>query len=137
MPKEAWSSLSDDAKKIWDQLPPEDKAKILNASVERAKKKITSVNNHELEHGQDEEEASMAGLQVNKTTVADGENGASNTKEEAHPGDVRAMMSSNKKTTSVKNVTFHTQDQEDAVDGYWRAHNNGPYWSDDDSDSDF
>ena len=74
MPKEAWSSLSDDAKKIWDQLPPEDKAKILNASVERAKKKTTSVNNHELNHGQDEEEASVAGLQVNKTAVTDGEN---------------------------------------------------------------
>jgi hypothetical protein len=120
MDKDTWNSLTDNGKKTWDDLTPEDKSKILNYASKRGsdsgtgksdgkqkatlrpKKKI-SANVHDTDDGADDSEIiGDDGESKSVTFETNVHDTVQEAKSKAHPADVRMMMSSAKKPGSTK-----------------------------------
>ena len=149
MNKETWQSISEEGKAIWDKLSNGDKQKILQYAVKRAAAKeptlinqVTAQDTEDLEEkgtgeepGEDTQDfPEPAEAEVNKTV--------SKARQEAHPGDVRRVLSGipkKKQPTQVKFAQwsddtewYDTTEDEGELDGLL-----GDYDWDPDEDQDF
>lgn len=143
MNKETWTSLSEEAKKIWDELSKEDKAKILGYAQKREERRKakthqiedgreTIVNFHEgtAQESEDEEpqsEETNTSIEVNNALL--------DARNDAHVGDPRKVLGSDKPSSknqilaSVHRLAFGDNDDEasrSSVGDY------NEYWDDQD-----
>jgi flagellar hook assembly protein FlgD len=94
MSKTTWDALSAEGKKTWDLMSDTDKKNILQHAMKRVENEQVTANNVEIapdeedESGTAEEEGSLETaneLEINNATT--------DAKKQAHPGDLRRMMS--------------------------------------------
>ena len=114
MNKDTWQTISEEGKTVWDKLTNSDKQKILQYAMKRAEAKGgISVNQtmiQELDHNMNPEEAGEPGAEDNsaeeQTLEAEVNQAVSKARSEAHPGDVRRVMSGIPKKRAVTQVKF-------------------------------
>jgi uncharacterized protein (UPF0128 family) len=112
MNKETWQTISEDGKTIWDKLTSSDKQKILQYAMKRAAAKETvSVNQtmiQELDQvfSQTEEEALAPTLETDEVLEAEVNQAISKARSEAHPGDIRRVLSGKPQKKAVTQVKF-------------------------------
>jgi hypothetical protein len=103
MSKTTWDTLSAEGKKTWDLMSDTDKKSILQHAMKRAENEQVTANNVEIapdeedEGGTAEEEGSLETameLEINNATT--------DAKKQAHPGDLRRMMSNKGKGAKKK-----------------------------------
>jgi hypothetical protein len=129
MSKETWQNISDEGKSVWDKLSNSDKQKILQYAMKRATAKETiTVNQAVIQASEDdteefedaksppdtENEQDNPELEINQAV--------SKARSEAHPGDVRRVLSGPTKkraTTQVKFARWITKDdvEDEGSDG--------------------
>ena len=110
MNKETWTSLSKETQEIWDTIPKEDKAKVLNYGMKRAERS-TQANVHETEgtkeitantHESSPPDDDKVAEEPKETPSGNGSISANNVltgiRSEAHAGDPRRMMGTSKPT---------------------------------------
>jgi hypothetical protein len=143
MNKETWTSLSDGAKKTWDELDKEDKAKILGYAQkreDRRKAKVhqiednreTKVNFHEksmvdedVDEKQTEEENPT--IEVNNALI--------DARNDAHIGDPRKIMGSDSSSTKNKimaSVHRLSYDSDNDDGSHSSVEDYNDYWDDQD-----
>ena len=104
MNKETWGSLSKDTQKTWDEISKEDKAKILQYSMDREAKRKTLIkaNMHLTDTISENEDAANEG--DDEASVEDGNaqisvnNAIQRARNDAHIGDPRRVLGSDKAT---------------------------------------
>ena len=114
MNKDTWQTISEEGKTVWDKLTNSDKQKILQYAMKRAEAKGgISVNQtmiQELDHNMNPEEAGEPGAEDNSAEEqpleAEVNQAVSKARSEAHPGDVRRVMSGKPKKRAVTQVKF-------------------------------
>jgi hypothetical protein len=103
MPLTTWKSLSEETQSVWDQIDPAEKAKILSASRDDSKKPKRRVNyagqvaNDQIEtnvHDKSDENDDTSDPDERPTILAN--TALSTARKEAHPGDPRRMLGSDK-----------------------------------------
>ena len=125
MNKETWQNISEEGKSIWDKLNNSDKQKILQYAMKRAAaKEAISVNQTMIQASDDEMEEFEDARpppdteNVQDTTELEINQAVSKARNEAHPVDVRRVLSGPTKkraTTKVKFAQWITK--EDDEDG--------------------
>jgi len=131
MNKETWESLSAEGKSTWDKLNESDKRKVLQYVTKRNEKDSMEANQHEVVET-DENETIQNEIKDEDNEATPGEiNNAVSKRKEAHPGDLRRMMSGNdkgkKKTGKSFNVNFLNPEPEDdmiledIIQAYWNS----------------
>ena len=123
MNKETWQNISEEGKSIWDKLNNSDKQKILQYAMKRAAAKETISVNQAVPQASDDdaEEFEDARSPPDKDNVQDNTEleinpAVSKARSEAHPGDVRRVLSGPTKkraTTQVKFAQWITKDDDD------------------------
>jgi hypothetical protein len=112
MNKETWQAISEDGKAIWDKLTNSDKQKILQYAMKRAAaKEPVSVNQTMIQEvdqvfASTEEESPTGIPDTNEALEAEINQAISKARSEAHPGDVRRVLSGKPKKNSVTQVKF-------------------------------
>jgi hypothetical protein len=142
MNRETWTGLSDQGKTTWDQLSDQDKRKILQHVSQRGDKPKTTASVNCTEMDIDEPEIPNHDIAIDteptETVEANVHDSNNRARSNAHPGDPRRMMGSQKptnKTTQVKFTSWghdsdiNDDDIEQFVDACWDSSEN--------SDSDF
>ena len=133
MRKETWQTISEEGKSIWDKMSNGDKQKILQSAMKRAAAKESLSVNQTITHEHDEIDedhtaqaeayegdidSSNPETEVNKVD--------SQAKREAHPGDIRRVLSGSgkKKTAQIRFAQwsdepewYDTMEIEDGIDG--------------------
>ena len=142
MNRETWTGLTEQGKTTWDQLSDQDKRKILQHVSQRGDKPKTtaSINCTEMDIEEPETPSHETIMDTEPTEIveANTHESTNRARSNAHPGDPRRMMGSQKhtnKTTQVKFTSWghdsdiNDNDIEQFVDACWD--------SSEDSDSDF
>jgi hypothetical protein len=147
MNKDTWKSISKEGQEIWDKLSSSDKQKILQYAMKRGTSKGTAtVNEAVLSIGEEPEEVGEVAMDQGDELIDDEVHEAevnaaiSKAKAEAHPGDVRRVLSqkskAKNKVSEVKFAQWH--DDEDSVNSDMQDQLATSYWdSDSDDDPDF
>jgi hypothetical protein len=129
MSKETWQNISDEGKSVWDKLSNSDKQKILQYAMKRATAKETiTVNQAVIQASEDDtEEFEDAKSPPDTENAQDNpeleiNQAVSKARSEAHPGDVRRVLSGPTKkraTTQVKFAQWITKDdiEDEGSDG--------------------
>jgi hypothetical protein len=143
MNSDTWKSLKPETQTAWDTLPQEEKAKILDYATKRGERrqeklgqdssKSVRINTHEIIHEQDPTTETAS----DDPTPDDGDkpsisvnNVLTKARREAHPGDPRRVLGSDKKksylTAMVHRLNRHdnSDDSDDDSVGfgsYWRT----------------
>jgi hypothetical protein len=147
MNKETWQSISEDGKAVWDKMSNGDKQKILQYAMKRASaKEAMSVNQTSTQEPEESNEANELGTDVinqdqqePSVTETEVHQVISKAKSEAHPGDVRRVLSGTPKKKAMTQVKFaqwyddgdwhDAQEEEDGISGLleeygWDSDNN-------------
>ena len=112
MNKETWQSISEEGKAVWDKLSNGDKQKILQYAMKRASTKepvlvnqAASQSSETMDGGDPMEEPAENDPDTSEPTDVEINKIISKARQEAHPGDVRRVLSGTpkkKQTTQVK-----------------------------------
>ena len=112
MNKETWQSISEEGKAVWDKLSNGDKQKILQYAMKRAAAKepvlvnqVTSQNPEDVNEEHPPEEPAEGDPEMSEPADVEINKIISKARQEAHPGDVRRVLSGTpkkKQTTQVK-----------------------------------
>ena len=123
MNKETWQNISEEGKSIWDKLNNGDKQKILQYAMKRAAAKETITVNQAVIQSSDDETEEFEDARpppdtedVPDTTEIEINQAVSKARKEAHPGDVRRVLSGPAKkraTTQVKFAQWITKDDDE------------------------
>jgi hypothetical protein len=122
MNKSTWDSLSVEGRKTWDMMSDADKKSILQHAVKRAENDQVSAHNVEIASDSEED---IPGIDADDPDTEPGgidvNNAITDAKKQAHPGDLRRMLSnkgkgSKKKTLPPKEGTVSMAVFSDPVD---------------------
>jgi hypothetical protein len=123
MNKETWTSLSKETQEIWDTIPKEDKAKVLNYGMKRAERstkanlhetegtKETAANTHEVSPPDEDKDNDEPKETPSENRSINANNVLTGIRSEAHAGDPRRMMGASKpsvkKTLEARMARLH------------------------------
>ena len=137
MNKDTWTSLSSDTQTIWDTIPKEDKAKILSYADKRGERRkekdatrTTRVNNHEIAPPEEPSTDDVPDTPSDELPSINVNNVLSKARREAHPGDPRRVLGSNKK--SYLEAMVHRVGQYDDDSSSDESDDFHSYWGDQD-----
>jgi hypothetical protein len=133
MRKETWQTISEEGKSIWDKMSNSDKQKILQSAMKRVAAKESLSVNQTITHEHDENTEDRTALAETYEEESEGGNPEtevnkvdSQAKREAHPGDIRRVLSGTgkKKTAQIRFAQWSdepewhdTMEIEDGIDG--------------------
>ena len=113
MNKETWQSISEEGKAVWDKLSNGDKQKILQYAMKRASIKEPALVNQVMSQGTGDpndgditEGPDEDGQDPVESTEVEVNKMVSKAQQEAHPGDVRRVLSGNPKKKQPTQVKF-------------------------------
>ena len=138
MNKETWTGLSDQGKATWDKMSDQDKRMILQYVSKRGEKPNASAAVNFMEMDSEVEQVQENDMQTEgaETMTVNVHDATSQARDNAHPGDPRRMMGSQRHTNQVTQVKFTNWGNDMDVDEEDLNHFVDAYWESDDNDSD-